>query len=166
MIARDYISAKRPLPGIIPLGRFRAWPPAPNARPGPAESSQSGGDYVACRRLLRNRFVIPWMRALHNLNEEAYGGTLFHHCRTWALEKTPGLFGDIFEADCTSSTQVSSTISCRSPLRRIYLLISSIAGLFIRAGRRNTTTNTAALSIIHNFFVLRFRIHCVARRFL
>lgn len=37
----------------------------------------NGGDYVAARRALLSRYVVPWLLALHNLDEIAYPALLY-----------------------------------------------------------------------------------------
>ncbi|KAF8328909.1 uncharacterized protein EI90DRAFT_3063988 [Cantharellus anzutake] len=69
-VATEFASQKRPLPGVLP-----------------ASTAHFGGEYVSARRVLLNRYIVPWMRALHALDANSYAGILFDFCRSQAAEK-------------------------------------------------------------------------------
>ncbi|KAF8326124.1 uncharacterized protein EI90DRAFT_3071593 [Cantharellus anzutake] len=86
-VATEFASQKRPLPGVLPASTAHLWPPLPVSRPETLNSSTSGGEYVSARRVLLNRYIVPWMRALHALDANSYAGILFDFCRSQAAEK-------------------------------------------------------------------------------
>ncbi len=94
-VATEFASKKQPLPGVLPPSMAQLWPPPPSSRPETLKSSTSGGEYVGARRVLLNRYVVPWMRALHALDATAYAGILFDFCQSRAAEKVYEL-GDSF----------------------------------------------------------------------
>ena len=66
----------RSLPGVRLDSETQPWPPL-SARPGPASSANSGGDYVACRRTLLNKYASRWMLALHDQGPVFYSEVIY-----------------------------------------------------------------------------------------
>jgi hypothetical protein len=76
-ILRDYLAKQQVLPGVRSNNETPSWPSTPTSRPIPTSSMNNGGDYVAARRDLLNRYAARWLFALHNLNVSLYGALLY-----------------------------------------------------------------------------------------
>lgn len=76
IILRDYVARGRNLPGVR-SGEPQAWPIESQSRPHATPAASNGGDYVAGRRALLQRYAAPWMLALHDLDIDAYGKLVF-----------------------------------------------------------------------------------------
>ncbi|TCD71880.1 hypothetical protein EIP91_000012 [Steccherinum ochraceum] len=71
-ILRDYVARSRTLPGVWVGVDNQPWPSTNRSRPIAANSASNGGDYVATRRALAERYVVPWLLALHDKDINAY----------------------------------------------------------------------------------------------
>lgn len=58
-------------------GEAQSWPTPSTVRPTATVTANNGGDYVASRRVLLNRYAAPWMLALHDLDLQAYSDILY-----------------------------------------------------------------------------------------
>jgi hypothetical protein len=76
-ILRDYLAKQQVLPGVRPGNETLPWPSNRTLRPGPTSSTNNGGDYVASRRALLDRYASRWLQALHNLDVAMYSAFLF-----------------------------------------------------------------------------------------
>ncbi|KAL0071388.1 hypothetical protein AAF712_001245 [Marasmius tenuissimus] len=79
-ILRDYLAKQRALPGVRSARDPPPWPPIQSSRQAPSSSINNGGDYVASRRALVNRYAIPWLAALHDQSPENYAMILYDIC--------------------------------------------------------------------------------------
>ncbi|KAG7092480.1 hypothetical protein E1B28_008832 [Marasmius oreades] len=79
-ILRDYLAKQLPLPGVRSINDPAPWPPVHGTRHAPSASVNNGGDYVASRRALVNRYAIPWLAALHNQDSDKYAAILYDIC--------------------------------------------------------------------------------------
>ncbi|KAL0581716.1 hypothetical protein V5O48_000298 [Marasmius crinis-equi] len=79
-ILRDYLAKQRPLPGVRSAKDPAPWPPTQSARQAPSNSINNGGDYVASRRALVNRYAVPWLAALHDQSPDNYAMILYDIC--------------------------------------------------------------------------------------
>ncbi|KAJ3801305.1 hypothetical protein GGU11DRAFT_741651 [Lentinula aff. detonsa] len=86
-ILRDYLAKQRALPGVRSASDPLPWPPIPNSRPAPSSSVNNGGDYVASRKALLDRYAVPWLLALHHQNPEDYCNLLYDICAELTDEK-------------------------------------------------------------------------------
>ncbi|KAL0946866.1 hypothetical protein HGRIS_013032 [Hohenbuehelia grisea] len=77
IVLRDYLPKKARLPGVRTPNDPVPWPFVQNSRPTPASSVNNGGDYIALRRTLQTRYVVPWLLALHNLDPALYTNFLY-----------------------------------------------------------------------------------------
>jgi hypothetical protein len=76
-ILRDYLAKQQVLPGVRSSNEALPWPSTQTSRPVPSSSMNNGGDYVAARRDLLNRYAARWLFALHNLDVALYGALLY-----------------------------------------------------------------------------------------
>ncbi|KAI8998560.1 hypothetical protein BD414DRAFT_519687 [Trametes punicea] len=74
---RDYVARGLSLPGVRSGTDMQPWPSAISLRPTAAASANNGGDYVAGRRALSNRYAARWLLALHDQGVDEYAGMLF-----------------------------------------------------------------------------------------
>lgn len=95
VVAREYVAHRKPLPGVRSSDEAYPWPWTPHNRFGITGNSKSGGGYVSSRRLLLNRYAVPWLRALHQMDHTAYAAMVFDHCSQSALAKR-SVLDDIF----------------------------------------------------------------------
>lgn len=72
---REYVARKRSLPGVRSGIEAQPWPTPAKTRA--AGGGTGGGDYVACRRALLQRYAAPWMLAFHDRDIDAYANTLY-----------------------------------------------------------------------------------------
>ncbi|KAF9264659.1 hypothetical protein L218DRAFT_195329 [Marasmius fiardii PR-910] len=79
-ILRDYLAQQRPLPGVRSINEPAPWPPIYGDRHAPLTSANNGGDYVASRRAIVNKYAIPWLAALHDHSSEQYATILYDIC--------------------------------------------------------------------------------------
>lgn len=56
------------------------WPSAQTSRPAPSSSVNNGGDYIAARRALLLRYVMPWLLALHDQDTHMYAKLVYDIC--------------------------------------------------------------------------------------
>ncbi|KAF9246494.1 hypothetical protein BU15DRAFT_40292 [Melanogaster broomeanus] len=88
-ILRDFISAGHSLPGIRPPTEPASWPSSQDSRRAvPTSSVNNGGDYVASRRTLLQKYVARWLLALHNQDISAYPRIVFDVTRDIATDYT------------------------------------------------------------------------------
>ena len=81
LIARNYITRRKPLPGVRGTTEAKPWPaPTSTARTGSSTSVNSGGDYVACRKLLLARYASRWLLALHDQDPAMYARLIYEQC--------------------------------------------------------------------------------------
>ncbi|KIJ69367.1 hypothetical protein HYDPIDRAFT_36436 [Hydnomerulius pinastri MD-312] len=86
-ILRDFISRGRSLPGIRSLSEPAPWPSSRDSRRVvPTSSVNNGGDYVAARRSLLQKYVARWLLALHNQDVSAYSRIIFDVTRDIATD--------------------------------------------------------------------------------
>ncbi|KAK7693413.1 hypothetical protein QCA50_002981 [Cerrena zonata] len=76
IIMREYVARGRNLPGVRSGIEVQTWPSPANTRAA-GGSSNSGGDYVASRRALLQRYAAPWMLAFHDRDITAYANTVY-----------------------------------------------------------------------------------------
>jgi hypothetical protein len=76
-ILRDYLEKKAALPGVRSGHDLHPWPLVEQPRPIPTSSMNNGGDYVASRRALLNRYASRWLLALHDLDVFRYADLLY-----------------------------------------------------------------------------------------
>ncbi|KAI0035078.1 hypothetical protein K488DRAFT_44141 [Vararia minispora EC-137] len=77
IILRDYLSSGRPLPGVRAKQDKQPWPYDAAARAIHATSVNNGGDYVAHRRTLLQKYASVWLLALHDQDIPFYALTLY-----------------------------------------------------------------------------------------
>ena len=97
IILRAYVARSKELPGVR-SGEPQPWPPQAQTRPTATAIPGNGGDYVATRRALLNRYTAPWMLALHDQNLGAYANTVFDLLTEYAEEQSfwdAALLGDL-----------------------------------------------------------------------
>ncbi|KIL00116.1 hypothetical protein PAXRUDRAFT_821994 [Paxillus rubicundulus Ve08.2h10] len=88
-ILRDFISAGRSLPGIRSPSEPVPWPSSRDLRRAvPSSSVNNGGDYVASRRALLQKYVTRWLLALHDQDISAYSRIVFDVTRDIATDYT------------------------------------------------------------------------------
>ncbi|KAF8844936.1 hypothetical protein BDN67DRAFT_942465 [Paxillus ammoniavirescens] len=88
-ILRDFISAGRSLPGIRSPSEPVPWPSSRDLRRAvPSSSVNNGGDYVASRRTLLQKYVARWLLALHDQDISAYSRIVFNVTRDIATDYT------------------------------------------------------------------------------
>ncbi|KAJ6502509.1 hypothetical protein C8R45DRAFT_976826 [Mycena sanguinolenta] len=78
-ILRDYLAKQRPLPGVRAASAPTSWPSPQSSRLAPA-SSVNGGDYVASRRALLNRYAVKWLSEMHDQDPALYGVLMYQIC--------------------------------------------------------------------------------------
>ncbi|KAI6022693.1 hypothetical protein EDC04DRAFT_3067434 [Pisolithus marmoratus] len=76
-ILRDYVSDRRPLPGVRSPTEPVPWPYMQDFRRIPTSSVNNGGDYIASRRNLLHTYAAKWLLALHNQDMSTYPATVF-----------------------------------------------------------------------------------------
>ncbi|EJU01782.1 hypothetical protein DACRYDRAFT_116231 [Dacryopinax primogenitus] len=90
-VASDYVSQKKPAPGIRTALDTQPWPTA-TAFKSPAivqGGTMSGGnEYLAFRRGLLEKYGIPWLLRAHTLDTAEYVKILHEHCLATAAEET------------------------------------------------------------------------------
>ncbi|KAI0831397.1 hypothetical protein BC628DRAFT_1312212 [Trametes gibbosa] len=77
MMLRDYVARGLNLPGVRSGVDLQPWPSASQSRPTAASSANNGGDYVAGRRALSNRYAARWLLALHDQSIDEYATVVF-----------------------------------------------------------------------------------------
>ncbi|KAF9227889.1 hypothetical protein BS17DRAFT_410421 [Gyrodon lividus] len=88
-ILRDFISAGRSLPGIRSPAEPAPWPSSRDLRRAvPTSSVNNGGDYVASRRTLLQKYVTRWLLALHDQDVFTYSRIVFNVTRDIATDYT------------------------------------------------------------------------------
>ncbi|KAJ6630829.1 hypothetical protein B0H10DRAFT_1938967 [Mycena sp. CBHHK59/15] len=80
IILRDYLAKQQTLPGVRPPSESLSWPSAQSARLKPASSVNNGGDYVASRRTLLNRFAVKWLLEMHDQDPALYAALIYEIC--------------------------------------------------------------------------------------
>ncbi|KAJ3845083.1 hypothetical protein F5878DRAFT_655339 [Lentinula raphanica] len=98
IILRDYLAKQRALPGVRSASEPLPWPPMQNSRPAASGSVNNGGDYVASRKALLNRYAVPWLLALHHQNTEEYCNLLYDICAE-LTDEAIDLPTDLFDED-------------------------------------------------------------------
>ncbi|KAJ7111596.1 hypothetical protein C8R43DRAFT_935944 [Mycena crocata] len=76
-ILRDYLAKQRMLPGIRTASDPLTWPSPQSSRLAPAGSVNNGGDYVASRRALLNRYAVKWLFEMHEQDPTLYGALIY-----------------------------------------------------------------------------------------
>ncbi|KAK7019346.1 hypothetical protein R3P38DRAFT_2978554 [Favolaschia claudopus] len=79
-ILRDYVGKQRTLPGVRSPSDPPYWPFNSSSRHVPASSASNGGDYVAARRAMLNRYAVKWLSELHGQDPTLYGTLLYEIC--------------------------------------------------------------------------------------
>ncbi|CDO71214.1 hypothetical protein BN946_scf184863.g9 [Trametes cinnabarina] len=74
---RDYVARGLNLPGVRSGTDAQPWPSSTYSRLTAASSANNGGDYVAGRRALANRYATRWLLALHDQGVDQYATTVF-----------------------------------------------------------------------------------------
>lgn len=74
---RDYVARGLSLPGVRAGVDQQPWPSSTQSRPTAASSANNGGDYVAGRRALSNRYAARWLLALHDQGVDEYATMVF-----------------------------------------------------------------------------------------
>lgn len=91
VIARDYTAAQVELPGVREgLDRKRMILEQQKEMGNLAQQQQQGsggGAYVLSRNLLKDRYVIPWMWAVLNINAEVFKEVVYEQAQDIVLEK-------------------------------------------------------------------------------
>ncbi|KAJ7219313.1 hypothetical protein GGX14DRAFT_435653 [Mycena pura] len=87
-ILRDYVAKQKTLPGIRPASEQLAWPSATSSRLAPANPLHNGGDYVASRRALQNRYAAKWLSEMHDQDPALYAEFMYDICVEIAQEPT------------------------------------------------------------------------------
>ncbi|KAF9464728.1 hypothetical protein BDZ94DRAFT_1255766 [Collybia nuda] len=80
IILHDYLAKQKTLPGVRNINESPLWPLAQISRPAPSSFVNNGGDYVATRRALLTRYVIPWLLALHDQDSHMYAKLIYDIC--------------------------------------------------------------------------------------
>ncbi|KAJ7452375.1 hypothetical protein B0H11DRAFT_2327847, partial [Mycena galericulata] len=78
-ILRDYLAKHRTLPGIRTAEDHLSWPSLQSSRLA-ASSVNNGGDYVASRRALLNRYAVKWLLEMHDQDPALYGTLMYEIC--------------------------------------------------------------------------------------
>ncbi|KAJ7774577.1 hypothetical protein DFH07DRAFT_865871 [Mycena maculata] len=79
-ILRDYLAKRRTLPGIRTASDPISWPLPQSSRVTPTSSVNNGGDYVASRRALLNRYAVKWLAEMHDQDPALYGTLVYEIC--------------------------------------------------------------------------------------
>ncbi|KAF7363482.1 hypothetical protein MSAN_01004100 [Mycena sanguinolenta] len=79
-ILRDYLAKQKPLPGVRAASAPPSWPSPQSSRLAPASSVNNGGDYVASRRALLNRYAVKWLSEMHDQDPALYGALMYQIC--------------------------------------------------------------------------------------
>jgi hypothetical protein len=74
IILRDYLGKTRSLPGVPLNEQESPWP----------QKAQGTIDYASIRRSLQHRYVVPWLREVHNHNADEYSLRIFDVCSEFA----------------------------------------------------------------------------------
>ncbi|KAH8106968.1 hypothetical protein BXZ70DRAFT_1003857 [Cristinia sonorae] len=76
-ILRDFVARARTLPGVRVGHDNQPWPNPSGNRTIGSNASSNGGDYVASRRALASRYVVPWLLAFHDKDINAYANIIY-----------------------------------------------------------------------------------------
>ncbi|KAJ7109404.1 hypothetical protein C8R44DRAFT_286771 [Mycena epipterygia] len=79
-ILRDYLAKQKTLPGIRTVSDPLSWPSSQTSRQAPASSVNNGGDYVASRRALLNRYAVKWLLEMHDQDPALYTTLIYEIC--------------------------------------------------------------------------------------
>ena len=82
------MAKQKTLPGIRPASEQLAWPSATSSRLAPANPLHNGGDYVASRRALQNRYAAKWLSEMHDQDPTLYAELMYDICVEIAQEPT------------------------------------------------------------------------------
>lgn len=89
IVARDYLGQRLNLPGVRTVQDLQAWP-STVTRPTKAKTAtNSGGEYVLCRRQLLSRYANPWLASVHKLDPALYADCLYKFCTETAESLHP-----------------------------------------------------------------------------
>ncbi|EJD06034.1 uncharacterized protein FOMMEDRAFT_119510 [Fomitiporia mediterranea MF3/22] len=77
IILREYIAKNKSLPGVPSAAENHAWPNNNPSRSTSSGSVNNGGDYVACRKSLLDKYATRWMFAIHCQDPDTYAQLLF-----------------------------------------------------------------------------------------
>ncbi|KAF8894642.1 hypothetical protein BD779DRAFT_1502197 [Infundibulicybe gibba] len=136
-ILRDYLAKQRDLPGVRSANEPPPWPSAPSTRPTPTSSVNNGGDYVASRRALLNRYVMKWLLALHDQDPVLYALILYDVCMELADDCVYD--EDIFATPRGEMEQKTQVKKCGRLLHSIVILaqaslsFSVFENIFVRS---------------------------------
>lgn len=108
---REYVARGRNLPGVRSGIEVQTWPSPANTRAA-GGSSNSGGDYVASRRALLQRYAAPWMLAFHDRDITAYANTVYE----LLVEHAEGAYTDDYFLKSLSEQETQVRQSTFSPL--------------------------------------------------
>ncbi|VDB82999.1 unnamed protein product [Peniophora sp. CBMAI 1063] len=75
VILREYVSSGKPLPGVRSSSEKPAWPSGEGSRH--ASAANNGGDYVAHRRSLLQKYATVWLLAFHDQDIPFYANALY-----------------------------------------------------------------------------------------
>ncbi|KAJ7285806.1 hypothetical protein C8J57DRAFT_1431486 [Mycena rebaudengoi] len=79
-ILRDYVAKQRTLPGVRAPSEPLSWPSTQTSRVAPTSSVSNGGDYVAARKGLLNRYAVKWLLELHDQDPALYAADMYEIC--------------------------------------------------------------------------------------
>lgn len=77
VIMREYVARRKDMPGVPSAAESARWPNSIPSRALSSGSNNNGNDYVACRQALLQKYASRWLFALHCLDYEQYGTTMF-----------------------------------------------------------------------------------------
>lgn len=76
-ILRDFVARGRSLPGVRSGTDTQPWPSSVSRPSNRAHAVNNGGDYVAYRRTLLNKYAARWMLAFHDQDTQFYSQAVY-----------------------------------------------------------------------------------------
>lgn len=108
-VVRDFVSAGESMPGVPPRTESISWPHTRTASSS-VPSGASTAEYTNIRRALINRYAIPWLLQVHNLNKNLYAECLYHQCVQLSAgsvtPSNPSLLNDPSDEDFHSKGEI------------------------------------------------------------
>lgn len=71
---------RKPLPGVRSRSEKLPWPESSASRGIDASSGISTAEYTTTRRSITNRYALPWLLRVHELNPTLYAECLYQRC--------------------------------------------------------------------------------------
>ncbi|KAJ7632645.1 hypothetical protein FB45DRAFT_913016 [Roridomyces roridus] len=122
-VLRDYLAKQRALPGIRSASDPASWPLSQSSR---STSVNNGGDYVAARRHLLNRYAVPWLREMHDQESELYGSICYEIC--YEIAQHDNAITDIFKPPSTEEQKLRLA-ECSDRLLRLIVRLAQTSGI-------------------------------------